>query len=89
MVSRAKSDRVKGHDNSRRKELNVKAALHKYEREQMKPGELGKAKSIKAIVESHKVPYATLHRRIHGGRSIGEANQEKQKLSVVQEWTLV
>jgi hypothetical protein len=29
---------------------------------------------------------ATLHRRIHG---IGEANQEKQKLTVVQEWSLV
>ncbi|KAF7372306.1 hypothetical protein MVEN_00090800 [Mycena venus] len=89
MVSRAKSDRVKGHENSRRKELNVKAALHEYEREQVKPAEFGKAKSIKAIAESHKVPYATLHRRIHGGRSIGEVNQEKQKLTVVQEWSLV
>ncbi|KAF7372315.1 hypothetical protein MVEN_00091700 [Mycena venus] len=89
MVSRVKSNRVKGHENSRRKELNVKATLHEYEREQVKPAEFGKAKSIKAIAESHKVPYATLHRRIHGGRSIGEANQEKQKLTVVQEWSLV
>jgi len=44
---------------------------------------------IAAIAESHNVAYATLHRRIHGGHSIGEANQEKQKLTVVQEWTLV
>ncbi|KAF7352031.1 hypothetical protein MVEN_01165400 [Mycena venus] len=89
MVSRAKSERVKGHANSRRKELNIRGALHEYEREQAKPAILGKPKSIRAIAESHKVSYGTLHRHIHGGRGIREANQEKQKVSPVQEWSLV
>jgi hypothetical protein len=46
MVSRAKSERVKGHANSRKKELTVRAAVHEYEREQAKPANLGKLKSM-------------------------------------------
>ncbi|KAJ6452859.1 hypothetical protein C8R47DRAFT_946961, partial [Mycena vitilis] len=45
--------------------------------------------SIQAIADHYKIPYTTLHRRIKGGRSIGEANKEKQKLTPVQEWSLV
>jgi hypothetical protein len=89
MVARAKSDRLKGHENQRRKELSIKAAVHKYEREQAKPPSLGKPKSIRAIAEGHKVSCGTLNRRIHGGRSTVEANQERQKITPTQEWSLV
>ncbi|KAJ7618643.1 hypothetical protein FB45DRAFT_932120 [Roridomyces roridus] len=64
MVSRAKSDRVKGHENSRKKELNVRAAVGEYEREQAKPESFGKKKSIRTIATDYKVAYGTLYRRI-------------------------
>ncbi|KAJ7659790.1 hypothetical protein DFH06DRAFT_989328, partial [Mycena polygramma] len=54
-----------------------------------KPANLGKAKSIRAIAEAHGVPYGTLHRWLHGVIGIWESNQKKQKLSPVQEWSLV
>ncbi|KAJ7131291.1 hypothetical protein C8R44DRAFT_871803 [Mycena epipterygia] len=38
MPSRAKSARVKAHANSRKKELNLQAAVYEYERKQPKLG---------------------------------------------------
>ncbi|KAJ7826695.1 hypothetical protein B0H14DRAFT_3467526 [Mycena olivaceomarginata] len=89
MVSRAKPERVKAHANSRKKELNVAAAVEEYRREQLKPANLGKPKSLLAIATSYNIPYATLHRRVQGGQSIRDANQKKQKLTPIQEWSLV
>jgi hypothetical protein len=89
MVGRAKSNRVKAHENARRAELRIVAALREHQLEHAKPAALGKPKSIRAIAEKHKVTYGTLHRRINGGKSIREANQRWQKLTPVQEWSLV
>ncbi|KAJ7242240.1 hypothetical protein C8J57DRAFT_972671, partial [Mycena rebaudengoi] len=45
--------------------------------------------SIRDIARTHGIPYTTLNRHVNGGRSIREANSEKQKLTVAQEWSLV
>jgi hypothetical protein len=55
----------------------------------VKPPILGNPKSICAIAESHKISYGTPNRRIHGGHSIVEANQEKQKVTPTQESLLM
>jgi transposase-like protein len=89
MVNRAKSDRVKAHANSRRTELNIRAAVDEYKREQCKPVHLGKPKSIRDIADAHKISYGTLNRHIHGGRGKRESNQDKQSVSPVQEWSIV
>jgi hypothetical protein len=89
MVGRAKSDRVKAHEQSHQKEFKVAAAVREYRLEQMRPAALGQKKSIRAVAESHGVSYSTLNRCVQGGRSITEANQEKQKVTLVQEWSLV
>jgi hypothetical protein len=67
----------------------VAAAVHKYRLEQTRPAAFGQKKSIRAIAQSYRISYSTLNRRIQGGRSITEANQEKQKVTLVQEWTLM
>jgi transposase-like protein len=89
MVSRAKSDRVKGHEKSHQKEFDMAAAVREYHLEQAKPAALGQKKSVCAIAERHGVSYSTLNQCVQGGQSIIEANQEKQKVTPIQEWLLV
>jgi hypothetical protein len=89
MVGRAKSDRVKAHRQSRKKEQNVMAAVLEYERERAKPANLGAPMSILQISKKYKIPYATLNRCVNGGQSIRGSNEKKQKLTPAQEWLLV
>ncbi|KAF8175511.1 hypothetical protein K438DRAFT_1771121 [Mycena galopus ATCC 62051] len=89
MVSHAKSERVKAHTASRKKEQNIIEAILEYEREQAKPPHLGKPKSINEVAKKYKILYATLNRCVHGGKSIRESNTEKQKLTPAKEWSLV
>jgi hypothetical protein len=65
MVGRAKSNRVKAHENAQRAELRIAAALREHQLEHAKPAALGKPKSIRAIAEKHKVSYGTLNRRLN------------------------
>ncbi|KAK6968957.1 hypothetical protein R3P38DRAFT_2815195 [Favolaschia claudopus] len=50
----------------RKKELNIRAALGEYHREQEKPSQFGKPKSIAEVARKYKIAYATFNRRVHG-----------------------
>ncbi|CAK5270732.1 unnamed protein product [Mycena citricolor] len=89
MVKRAQSNRVKAHLHVKKKENDIKKALAEYEREQAKPANLGRPKSIDNIAKTYGLSYGTLHRRIKGGKSRQEAHASQQKLSPAQEWALV
>ncbi|KAK6991586.1 hypothetical protein R3P38DRAFT_3373573 [Favolaschia claudopus] len=82
-VYRAKSDRVKAHEKSRRKEANIAAALAEYERERVKPATLGKPKNISQLSfkyddtiststskksHRHGVGTRAVHARVRGSR---------------------
>ncbi|KAK6984289.1 hypothetical protein R3P38DRAFT_2806657 [Favolaschia claudopus] len=50
----------------RKKELKIRAALGEYHREQEKPSQFGKPKSIAEVARKYKIAYATFNRRVHG-----------------------
>ncbi|CAK5266146.1 unnamed protein product [Mycena citricolor] len=89
MVKRANSNRVKAHLREHNKEVVIKRALTEYTYKQAKPANSGKPKSIANIAEAHGISYGTLHCHIKGGKSRQEAHASQQKLTSMQEWSLV
>jgi hypothetical protein len=85
MPFRALSERVKAQNKVKLKEAKLRQAVAAYHHEQGKPE--GSRKGARTIAQEFGIDgqWRTIVNRYKGGRSQGEANEEKQKLTPAEE----
>src|SRR5580698_9014771 len=89
MPKAALSDRVKSLGKSKFKDAKIREAVDAYRREQERPADCRKGAREIADQFGIKNQWQTILKRYKGGKSIEEAHQSHQKLTPVEEATLV